>query len=154
MRHLPPNLMECHSAYVAKRALLLPALMLTACVPYPTYKTLAPEASVLVVDSARKPIAGVEATLVSTSYPHRVVRHRAVKETGADGVAVFSSQREWRVETLMIHGAQEFFWNWCVRKDGYTTFATVYNGAASFNSDLTVQLLPGPSQPCPSFGQE
>jgi hypothetical protein len=48
-------------------------------------------------------------------YPHGGEKGRETKETLADGSATFEAVREWRVETLMIHGAEEYFWNWCVR---------------------------------------
>jgi hypothetical protein len=47
-------------------------------------------------------------------YPHGGEKGRETKETLADGSATFEAVREWRVETLMIHGAEEYFWNWCV----------------------------------------
>jgi hypothetical protein len=127
------------------------AASLPACVPYPIYKTLRPTAKATVLDQTNRPIPGAEVTLISSSYPYGFVKDRVVQKTGSDGVARFSGGREWRVEAVMIHGAEVFFWNWCVRKDGNITYSTSHRSAELFDRDLLVWLRPGASRPCPKF---
>lgn len=130
-------------------ATLLAAAILSACVPFPVYKTLQPSARIVVLGERSQPIANAEAILVSNAYPYGLEKRREVKLTKADGTAVFEPLREWRTESLMIHGAEVFFWNWCVRKEGYVTYFTQYGSAAKFQDDLVVPLELGASMPCP-----
>lgn len=134
--------------------LLIVAASLHACVPYPIHKTLRPAAKATVLDSAGKPLSGAEVTLVSNSYPYGRERARVSKTTGTDGVARFSASREWRVEIVMIHGSESFFWDWCVRKQGYETFATSHHNADEFDTGLVVRLRRGVSQPCPKLRRD
>lgn len=64
------------------------------------------------------------------------------------GHAYFPSVKEWRVEAMMIHGAEQFFWSWCVEKAGYETYTKggLYNHA--FSEDMSVILQPGNSVAC------
>jgi hypothetical protein len=130
-------------------AVLLASGFLSACVPYPVYKTLQPAAKATVLDQASKPIAQAEVTLVSMAYPYARENSRAVQKTGNDGTARFNAVREWRIESLMLHGSEEFFWNWCIRKNGYVTHFTSHNSAKDFDNSLVIRLKPGESKPCP-----
>ena len=123
--------------------------VLAGCIPYPIHKTLQPEATVTVLTEARIPVAGAEVQLVANAYPYGREKSRARMNTGPDGLARFESRREWRTEWLMIHGAEVFFWNWCVRRGGYATFATSHRSASEFENELVVQLVSGQSTPCP-----
>lgn len=124
-------------------------LILAGCIPYPVYKTLQPEATLTVLDESSSPVVGAEVQLVANAYPYGWERSREIRMTEADGVARFESHRQWRVESLMLHGFQVFFWNWCVRRDGYASFFTAYGDASEFKNVLTVQLVPGVSTRCP-----
>lgn len=64
------------------------------------------------------------------------------------GKASFSARTEWRVESLMLHGSEIYFWNWCVEKAGYETYETLNNAASQFDDKLIVRLPPGESRSC------
>ena len=131
-------------------AVMVAAFLVSACVPYPIYKTLQPEASITVLDAANHPVAGAEVTLVSNAYPYGREKGRMTKTTEANGVASFQARREWRTEVLMIHGSEEFFWNWCIRKTGFATHVTSNRSASEFQRAMEVRLEPGVDSPCPS----
>lgn len=124
-------------------------ISLSGCVPYPVYKMLQPSASVTVHDKTNRPLPEVEVMLISNAYPYGFEKSRESKETSNDGTASFASLWEWRTESLMIHGAEVYFWNWCVRKDGYSTFLTAHRSSQDFQSSFIVHLEPGVSSPCP-----
>lgn len=130
--------------------MLAAGALTTACIPYPVYKTLQPSTRVTVVDQDNVPLAQAEVTLISSAYPYGGEKTRVARVTDDKGSAAFDSVREMRVETLMIHGAEEYYWNWCVRKEGYATYFTRHGGSDDFESAPRVKLVPGPSQPCPA----
>lgn len=131
------------------RLALLTVLVATgpACVPYPIYKTLRPAAEATVLDSTGRPIPGAEVTLISSSYPYGSEKARVSATTGRDGVARFGSSRQWRIEALALHGEEVFFWNWCVQKEGYQTYATSRD-AERFDRKVVVRLRRVASPPC------
>lgn len=124
------------------------ALLLSACLPYPVYKALQPDALVTVLDSANEPQRDAEVSLIANTYPYGREHSRRVRMSGADGKPAFSAIREWRTEVLMIHGAEYFFWNWCIRKAGYATYATTNSSTVTFQAEPVVRLEPGPSTEC------
>ena len=135
------------------RASLVPlaaAILVSGCVPYPVYKKLQPAAKATVRGAANEPLVRAEVTLISRASPHGFEQHRQTRNTLADGTASFDAMREMRVEVMALHGWQDFFWNWCVRKDGYKTYLSRHGGAADFQENLLVRLEPGVTTPCPS----
>lgn len=129
-------------------ALSLCCLALGGCVPYPVYKTLQPEAQVTVLTPSGQPIAGAEVQLIAGAYPYGRERSRAVATTDADGRARFPARREWRTEALALHGAEVYFWNWCIRAPGYRTRETTHGSAAEFEGALVARMDVGGSTPC------
>jgi hypothetical protein len=127
----------------------LAIMSLYGCVPYPVNKTLQPAAQVTVRDRMNQPLAAADVTLIASAYPYGFEKNRVTKTTTVDGTAAFDSIREWRTEALMLHGAEEYFWNWCVRKTGYGTYLTTHRTARDFQSKLAIQLVQGESTPCP-----
>jgi hypothetical protein len=123
---------------------------LSGCVPYPVYKELQPATRVRVVDPAGRAVAGASVALLSNAYPYAGEQHRETRATDVSGTASFDGRHEWRVEWLAIHGWQEFFWNLCVAKPGYTTHLTAYRSAKKFEAEPTVVLVPGTSSACPA----
>ena len=134
---------------VARLTVALAVISLCGCVPYPVNKTLQPSAQVTVRDRLNQPLPAAEVTLISSAYPYGFEKSRQTKNTTVDGTAAFELVREWRAETLMIHGAEEYFCNWCVRKPGYVTYLTTHRSAQDFQRNLTVHLDQGDSAPCP-----
>lgn len=126
------------------------ALAATApgCVPYPVYKTMQPAARVTVMDTQSQPLSDARVVLISSSYPYGRERSRLEVRTMPTGKASFSAQTEWRVESLMLHGSEIYFWNWCIEKTGYETYETLNNAASQFDDTLIVQLPPGESRSC------
>ena len=133
-----------------KMCLIIPALLfsVTGCIPYPIYKTLQPEAQITVTDQDNKPLSGASVTLISSFYPYGMEEFRETRLTNALGGGEFSGKREWQIEIIFLHGRKEYFWNWCVEKQGYTTYETRHNSASKFDDDATVKLMPGNSTPC------
>ncbi|WP_067749005.1 carboxypeptidase-like regulatory domain-containing protein [Orrella dioscoreae] len=130
--------------------LLACCLALQGCLPYPVYKQLQPESRVRVVDAAGAPLAGASVTLLANTYPYGREHHRETQVTDAAGEVLFSSRREWRAETLFIHGAQVFVWRLCIAKPGYATYLNLPEPGSDFNADATIALQPGATTPCPS----
>jgi hypothetical protein len=133
---------------------LLPLFCLAGCVlPYPVYKTLQPEAQATVSDSLGHPVVDAEVVIISNAYPYGFEQFRVSKQTDQNGVAVFPSRKEWRTEALVIHGSQVFFWNWCIKKDGYETYVTRNRSARLFERRPKIVLEQGVSVGCPDkFG--
>ncbi len=131
-------------------AALLASVLVAGCVPYPVYKTLQPSAKVTVRGQGNAPLANAEATLIAKAHPTPFEQRRETKMTQPDGTARFDAVRELRIEVMALHGWEEFYWNWCIRKEGYLTYLTQHGGADDFQKDLMVQLMPGQSLPCPA----
>ncbi len=141
LRLLRTLLICCAAAFTAT---------LSGCIPYPVYKTLQPDATITVLDEASQPVADARVVLIAAAYPYGFDRFRAEKRTAADGRAQFDARHEWRMEVLAIHGSEVFFWNWCVEKPGYGTYATHDGGADKFDNNLVIKLSPGESRSCNS----
>ncbi|WP_235041384.1 hypothetical protein [Vreelandella profundi] len=132
-----------------KLLVLTMTLLLSGCVVYPINKTLQPEAEILVTDGEGKPIQDAWVSLISSSYPYGLEQSRMIDKTSYRGEANFPKIKEWRAESLMIHGSQVFFWNWCVVKVGFETHTTMWGGGNDFQAQYEVILNPGESTPCP-----
>lgn len=131
-------------------AALLAALVasVTGCIPYPVYKTTQPAAHATVLDAQSQPLAEARVVLISSAFPYGRERLREEAPTAPDGVARFDSKSEWQAESMMLHGAQIYFWNWCVEKPGYETYETLNRDASEFDAKLVVKLPRGDSRPC------
>lgn len=123
-------------------------LALGGCVPYPVYKTLQPEASLAVFDEQGQPLAETQVLLIASAWPYGTERKRNAALSDTQGQARFEKIAEWRVESLMLHGAEHYFWNWCVQRPGYLTWHTG-EGDLRFEPRQSVRLHPGVSSPCP-----
>lgn len=118
---------------------------------YPIHKTLQPRATATVVDAVtHAPIVNAPVVLISGAYPYGSERSRDVVATDSHGVAAFQGRHEWRWETLMIHGYEIYFWNWCVEWPGYETVLTGWRNSDDFVADYRVDLKAGVSTPCPA----
>ncbi|MDG9924882.1 MULTISPECIES: hypothetical protein [unclassified Pseudomonas] len=122
----------------------LTALGLSACVPYPAYRTIQPEAELRVLDVQRQPLVGASVTLIGRAHPTPVEQSRETRRTDADGVARFASRHEWQSEVLFLHGRLEYYWEWCVTAPGSGTVLAPYQ-----TQRQVVQLRPGIAEPCP-----
>ncbi len=124
-------------------------LLMAGCIPFPTYKTLQPESSITVVDPAGKPIDFASVQLISSSYPYGYEKFRVITKTSPSGNARFTKIKQWRIEApLMMHGVEEFFWNWCISKEGYKTLQTHYKSSKDFKNVSFITLYPGNSVAC------
>ena len=131
------------------RVITLAILSILAVGCYPINKTLQPTAKITVVDERGDPVRGAEIVLISNAFPYGFERSRMLIRTNQNGHSYFPQITEWRIESLMIHGSDVYFWNWCVFKEGYETFTTSLRNAKNFNSDQSVVLKRGDSKPCP-----
>ena len=120
------------------------ALGLSACVPYPAYRTVQPAAELQVEDERGVPLAGASVTLITRAHPTPFEQSRATRASDAEGVARFDSRRQWQTEVLFLHGRLVYYWEWCVMAPGYRT------ALLPFSTPQPVRLTPGHSQPCPA----
>ena len=128
------------------------AVTLSGCVPYPAYKLVQPEASVTVLDEVHRPVLDARVVLVTQAVPgRRDERSRSELRADENGKASFEARHEWQAESLMMHGRQFYYWNWCVEKPGYETFSTSYGNAESFDAYPEVSLKKGASLSCDNF---
>ncbi|MCJ8313911.1 MAG: carboxypeptidase regulatory-like domain-containing protein [Saccharospirillaceae bacterium] len=116
----------------------------------PVYKKLQPKSKITVLDIKGAPIYDAEVILHSNAKPVGFERSREIKSTNYDGMVSFDSKREWRVETILLHGSEYYFWNWCVTKTGYETFVTNHSSANDFEKNMIVNLIKGLTTPCPN----
>lgn len=128
--------------------LILAAVFNLGCV-FPVYKTLQPYSVITVNDETGNPVNNAEVALVSNAFPYGNEKSRNISNTNEDGIAEFPKISEWRTEALMLHGAELFFWNWCVKKNGYQTFTTRNRSENEFENKKFITLKPGESQDCP-----
>ncbi len=129
-----------------KRLLVaLTALGLSACVPYPAYRTIQPEAELRVLDEQGLPLAGASVTLISRAHPTPIEQSRATQTTDTNGTARFASRHEWQTEVLFMHGRLVYYWEWCVTAPGKSTELTPYQ-----TPQQIVRLQPGAAVPCPA----
>lgn len=124
--------------------LALAALGLSACVPYPAYRTTQPEAELRVLDEQGRPLAGASVTLIARAHPTPFEQSRETRSTDTDGIARFASRHEWQAEVLFLHGRLDYYWQWCVAAPGRVTLLV------PFATPLQVRLQPGTSEPCPA----
>jgi len=139
------------STFLATAVTVTLASLMSGCVPYPVYKTMQPDAQVTVLDEHSQPLADARVVLISSTYPYGREQFRNETRSAADGSARFKALREWRAESMMIHGAQVYFWNWCVEKAGYETYMTLDRDAAYFKDEPQITLRPGESHSCNSW---
>lgn len=128
---------------------LLLSTLLAGC--FPVHKTLQPGSAVTVQDEAGMPIAGATVTLIANAYPYGFEKTRVSLVTGVDGIAEFPEVKDWRIEVLMLHGAEQYFWNWCVMNEGYATYATDHSSARDFDEGPLVVLERGQAGECPTY---
>lgn len=124
------------------------ASLVSGCVPYPVYKTMQPDAHATVLDENSHPLADARVVLISSTFPYGREQFRNETRSAADGGATFEALREWRAESMVIHGSQVYFWNWCVEKAGYETHMTLDRDAAYFKDKPQITLRPGESHSC------
>ena len=132
-----------------KYLLFIITIFLCGCVVYPINKTLQPRSEILVLNEHGSPVNEAWVYLISNSYPYGFEQRRMRDKTNYRGEAQFPKIKEWRTESLMIHGAESFFWNWCVVKDGYITHVTSWGSGKDFQKKYTVRLKQGESTSCP-----
>jgi len=127
------------------------AVLASACVPYPVYKTLQPEVDAKVVDAAGAPVAQARVTLVARAHPAPGVLSAPVAIADAQGTVHFDAVREFRVEVMALHGALDYYWSLCVAASGYRTIEVPVQDGGSVQR-LTVK--PGASVECPTVGND
>ena len=131
-------------------SLVAAAVILSGCVPYPTYKLVQPEALATILDEQHRPLPDARVVLVIRVHPGLLDEH-VENQTDGDGKASFEARHEWQAESLMMHGRHFYYWNWCVEKPGYETFSTSYDNAESFDAYPEVSLKKGASLSCDNF---
>ena len=127
---------------------LAAAAAATGCVPYPVIKTLQPATEVRVTDNAGQPLPGVDVSLIATMYPMHLEHHRETRQTDAQGLVQFDSSHDLRVESLMLHGSVEFYWDLCITQQGYATVETSYGASHAWPSQFDFVMQPGDPTPC------
>jgi hypothetical protein len=131
------------------RFMVLPfVLCLTACIPYPVYKTLQPKAVATVIDDAQRPIEGASVSLIAKAYPSGLEKSREIAMSDSRGQVEFVSEKEWRAEMMALHGWEEYVWSWCIEKRGFVTYRSDFEPAATFDTEPIVSLTEGGSTSC------
>jgi hypothetical protein len=120
---------------------------IAACVPYPVYKTLKPEANFLVLDANKKPIEGAKIVLNTRARP-TPINEFDIQYTNAKGMTNFASKKELKVENTGQHGALDYFWNLCIEKTGFKTVHKEIENASELSGPQVVNLVPGKSESC------
>jgi hypothetical protein len=123
----------------------LTALGLSACVPYPAYRTIQPAAELRVLDEQGRPLTGASVTLIGRAHPTPIEQSRETRLTDAHGIARFASRHAWQSEVLFLHGRLDYYWEWCVTAPGSGTVFTPYQAHPQ-----VVHLRPGIAEPCPA----
>jgi hypothetical protein len=100
-----------------------------------------------VIDQYGAPVSGAKVSLISSAYPYGFERSRATSIT-QDGSVEFPKIKEFRIEYLGLHGRMFYFWNWCIEKDGYSTYSTRYGLGEDFDPNPIFKLEPGSSSSC------
>lgn len=128
-------------------------LSLTGC-SYPVYKKMQPQSEIVILDESQKPLANVKVELHSKEQAAggRAKHWKSTKLTTQDGIAEFESRREWRIESLMIHGMTFVSWKWCIEKEGFKTIRTSYLYSDKFKDSGTFILKKGNSVSCDKNG--
>lgn len=98
-------------------------------------------------DQDGEPISGAKVSLISRAYPYRFEKFRTISFTN-NGFARFFKVKDFRIEALGLHGAEFYFWNWCIEANGYKTYSTYYGGADKFDPNPVFKLEPGVSSSC------
>ena len=145
--HGAPTRGPARTLRVARRGVALAGavILLSGCVLYPVRKTLQPSATVSVVLPDGQPAEGVSVTLIASSHPYAREKFRTEVLTGRTGIARFPGISDWRFESMMMHGAEIFFWDWCVR----ATFRWWRNRRGNtFERNARFTLAPGVSSEC------
>ena len=109
-------------------------------------RTVAAASAITVRTAANLPLAGAQVALITRAHPTPLDRYET-KVTAPDGSASFAGKREMTVEVMVMHGSLDYYWNWCVRKEGYATFKTIYSNGDDFPAKINVVLQPGASTP-------
>ena len=134
-------------------SILLVSICISGCLSYPVHKKIQPRSHIQVVDELGRPLSDAEVHLVASSYPHPEEEFRMIKKTRSTGILVFPEIKEWRIESLHIHGSAHYFWNWCIRKEGYETQDT-HQGTLEFSRKMKVVLKEGSTSECPKGGRQ
>ncbi|GAB2877239.1 hypothetical protein GCM10027180_04330 [Microbulbifer echini] len=108
----------------------------------------------LVVDEAGNPVNDAIVTLISGAYPYGEERTRMSVKTDYSGKAKFPKIKDWRIESLMIHGAESYYWSWCIYKEGFLTYEVGKGGADGFSPKAQTTLKPGVATQCSSILQQ
>lgn len=95
------------------------SVVLSGC--YPVYKTIRLPFDAHIVDENGKRVEGADVLLITEQHPAKVPLKFVLIQTDAEGIAIFKSVKEWKMENLIIHGIQNYSWSMCVSKAGYGT---------------------------------
>lgn len=132
-----------------KYLLMMLTMLCSGCVVYPINKTLQPKAEILVLGHEGVPLDNARVYLITNSYPYGSEKRRVRSETNSNGKVYLPKIKKWRTQALMLHGAEIFFWNWCIEKKGYETHVTNWRNSKEFPKKYKVTLSKGVTFPCP-----
>ncbi|WP_444941124.1 hypothetical protein ACJJI3_00600 [Microbulbifer sp. ZKSA004] len=128
---------------------ILFAIIISGC--YPINKTIQPRAEMVVINEVGNPVSDAVVTLIAGAYPYGEERTRMSIKTDYSGKAEFPIIKDWRIESLMIHGAEHYFWSWCVYKEGFLTYEVGNGGSGEFTPNAHIILEAGVATPCSSI---
>ncbi len=99
--------------------MVLITLLLSSC--FPIYKQTQPELKIDIFDEQGKAIKDVELILYTVVSPAKKEFDPLIELTNENGRADFKEARHWAVESLIIHGRQNYSWSMCVKKQNFVS---------------------------------
>jgi hypothetical protein len=134
------------SLSMMKLILPLSVIALTACMPVRI--TRSPEVNVIVMDVDDKPIESASVSLIIRAYPYgRYIDHLSFV-TDKNGEVSFDKDNEWVIQLLVMHGMISYFWDLCVKKDGYSAKLVEHRSKKELSNSVNVVLTGGSGSDC------
>jgi hypothetical protein len=127
--------------------LMLLVANVAACVPYPIYKTLKPEARFLVQDTNTKRIEGVQIVLNMHARPTPIDQFD-MQYTDSNGMSQFVGKKELQIEHTGMHGSVHYYWIFCFEKSGFKTVEKQIVDASELSSLQVISMVPGKTESC------
>lgn len=128
----------------------LVSMVLLGC--YPVYKTIRMPMEVVVVDESGKRVEGAEVLRITEQFPAKVPLKFDLIHTDRGGIAIFKSVKEWQMDSLIIHGAQQYSWSFCVSKSGYETVDHIaLSDSSSGKINVVLKTTRQESQDCKNW---
>lgn len=95
------------------------SILVSGC--FPVYKEILPEIIIDVIDEKGLPLKNVEIVLYTEVSPAKKDFKPLKEFTNDEGRAEFKKASHWAIESLIIHGRQNYSWSMCVKKQNFVS---------------------------------